>query len=366
MKKKGILIQAVRQYRRRNFHQVIKLLQPQLFAYRQNSLFFELLAYSNLFLSDFAGSHAYIRRLLDIDPHSVNGRLAMALLCCKKLERGEAAAIWLTVLDDVPGNRYAKRGLNTLRRINSNDDLYLLFESDRWQHLLPGGKSPFFSRKTTVTITFFLLVFIVGTSIYSLWLNRSQNNPAEQSGNRSKLTYLSSQIDFDNALTISGDSIYNFNPQQLQQLTAAIDDNFFNHRDNLTQRDINRLLLSNASEEVKNRAEVLLPHLDQPNFITIEDNFSYQQVIKEPQLYQDCYVVWKGKAANQIVNEDRITFDLLVGYQDNLIVEGTVPVIFSTAVRVFIDQPIELLGQVIPDGNGRLYLRGISIHLIAE
>ncbi|HTZ52750.1 MAG TPA: hypothetical protein VMF68_13870, partial [Spirochaetia bacterium] len=162
------------------------------------------------------------------------------------------------------------------------------------------------------------------------------------------------------------------------------------YRDNLAVVDINRILLSNAAPSVKERARLLKGFVTQPTFDTVRNTYTYADVRKQPLLYDGASVVWRGKVANLKSSRSAITFDLLVGYDQEKQLEGIVPVSLAFAADVGNGDAVDLLGQVAaspssaaaggasssaptasaPDGvapvAARLSLVGISLHRISQ
>jgi hypothetical protein len=138
------------------------------------------------------------------------------------------------------------------------------------------------------------------------------------------------------------------------------------YRDNLAVHELNRLLLSNASASVKERARILRSYAQEPDFSTIRDPFSYDAVKQSPREYADCYVRWSGRVANAAIGEERIAFDLLVGYQDGRVLQGVVPVAVGFAVAVENGSSYEVLGKVVTEGSAPLSLEAVSIRPIAS
>jgi hypothetical protein len=136
------------------------------------------------------------------------------------------------------------------------------------------------------------------------------------------------------------------------------------YRDNPACLEINRILMSNASAGVKERALALKSFLRPPNFATFRDPYAYRDVAAAPELYDGCHVAWKGKIANLVNGSEAITFDLLVGYADERELEGTVPVKLDFAADLADGAGLEVLGRVVAD-HGRLRLAGVSLHRLA-
>jgi hypothetical protein len=149
--------------------------------------------------------------------------------------------------------------------------------------------------------------------------------------------------------------------EEINRTFDEIKEYLLEYRDNLAIREINRIMLSNASAYVKEKAALLKTFARIPNFATIVDPFPFSEVITSPALYQDCYAVWTGKTANVVVDETLIRFDLLVGYQDEKALLGIIRVDFDFAVQLEEGQAVEVLGRIVVEGE-RISLKGVSIH----
>ena len=104
-------------------------------------------------------------------------------------------------------------------------------------------------------------------------------------------------------------------------------------------------------------------YVREPNFSTLKVSFPYSEVMELPILYEDCYVIWRGKIANLTIGEDRLVFEFLVGYHDEKQLEGVLPVIFDFGLNVSNGDNIELLAQIVIE-EGMIGLKGVSIHII--
>lgn len=100
-----------------------------------------------------------------------------------------------------------------------------------------------------------------------------------------------------------------------------------------------------------------------PGFDTLKDRYSYRDVQKEPVLYRDVHVAWKGMAANLRAEERATSFDLLVGYDTRNALEGIVPVRLEFAATVDVERPLEVLGRLVPvQGREGFRLEGLALH----
>jgi hypothetical protein len=146
---------------------------------------------------------------------------------------------------------------------------------------------------------------------------------------------------------------------------------FMDYRDEAAQVELNRIIESNASDPIKNKARLLLGYTNTPGFDTLKDRYSYAEVNVDPVLYRDCFVIWRGMAANVDNQEQSTSFDLLVGYDTRRVMEDKVPVHFSFAAAVDTEQPLEVLGRVTlasGSGDSRIIIRleGTAIHQLPQ
>ena len=140
---------------------------------------------------------------------------------------------------------------------------------------------------------------------------------------------------------------------------------FLSYHDNLALREINRLVLSNASQTVKEQARTIKDFVPEPDFTTIRDSFTFEEVAADPPLYEGCFVVWRGRISNLDVNEERVQFDLLVGYDTSEVLEGVVEVVLNFGVVLTQGRVVEILGAVRLEDGETLSLRGISVHKLS-
>jgi hypothetical protein len=159
----------------------------------------------------------------------------------------------------------------------------------------------------------------------------------------------------------SDEARYVLSEQEIEALFARAKEYLLAYRDNLAIREINRILLSNASAYVKEKARLLKTFVVMPDFSTVRDPFAFREVAEEPRLYQDAFVLWRGKIANLRIGEQAIRFDLLVGYEDEQELDGIVPVFLEFAANLEDGYAVEVLAQVVIT-DAQVALKGISLH----
>ena len=96
----------------------------------------------------------------------------------------------------------------------------------------------------------------------------------------------------------------------------------------------------------------------------MDESFTFQEVVRNIQLYSNCYIRWKGRLTNLKITEKEISFDFLVGYQDQKVLEGIIPAKLDFSAKVEPSFAYEILAQIIPTtGNEKAFsLKITSLH----
>ncbi len=307
-------------------------------------------------MGDTGGAFTYLKRARQLDDTDINTLFAISAAHLKKGENNEAIMRLLTILDIDPRNRRAKRSLKLIRDAISEEMLYDLIQSEKIKTIYPptGLTIPtwvIFSIAAIVIIPLSILV-IQDIGLFSI-------NKEIRSVEIDRLTLETSQ----NIVSTTGEYRLILSEKEIKETFEKAKKHFNKYEDNLAQREINRILTSNASEKVKEKAHFLMSYFRTPTFSSLKNSFSYETVQKEPFLYQNCYVIWKGRISNLAISEKAITFDFLVGYHDQKVLEGIVPVTLDFAVDLEQGYPIELLGKINYDSL--ITLVGLSVHKLA-
>jgi len=344
---------ARRLFRARRFSEVIRLLEPEVFRFRESADYFLMLGTACLHTGDLGGATSYLGRARQLKPGSVTALLGLAAVHFKRAETEQALKLWLEALDEDPRNPVALRGMNLLRRGMTREELQAYVDAGKLPQLyprLPGR--PLWPLLMAVALGGAAL--IVGGSLLLRHVRPSAPTRPGVSG-----IYLPTGGGM--RIETGAAAVYTLSERDVERAFARAKGLLLDYRDNPACVEINRILLSNASAPVKERALALKSFLRPPNFATFRDPYPYREVAAEPRLYDGCHVAWKGKVANLVVGQDAVTFDLLVGYEGGRELEGTVPVRLPFAADIDDDTGLEVLGRVVADGN-LLLLEGVSLH----
>jgi len=347
------LKKASKYFKSGKYNKVLQILEPQVFRYRQNFNFFYYLGISCLNTSDFGGGYSYLKRAKDLKPDDINTMAGLALVHLKRHENSEALQQWFQILDIDHKNKLAQKGLETLKKYSKQDDLTEYFDSGKYLNLLPGRNK----LAPIIKTSFLSVLFIVFTVFFSFYI---YNLIIQPDITRPEI----SAIKLDNFGSLTNNDIktdYKFTDSEIRKLFELIRNYFDNYQDNLAMREINRLLLSNADKETKEKVKLLSSYISIPGFTTLKTNFTYQEFLLEPKLYNNCYIHWKGRLSNLVVTDNLIEFDFLVGYDDKKILEGIIPVTLNFGARIDSNFPIEILAKITKKDTEYI-LEAVSVH----
>ena len=339
---------ATKLYYKKKYSRVIKLLEPKIYQYRSNFMYYYLLSNSCLFKKDYSGAFSYYQRALQLDENNINCMLGLAVVYLRRNNLDETLRLWLEIISIHPGCRQANTGLKLIKEGKSPEELFDN-ESDL-KRLLPHDFKINFAAVSVFLIS--ASVIVLSSYLIMSILNRSPREEIEDIIFPSTITYRMDE---------NTDNIFTFNMDQVHEIFEKIRNYFNDYRENMALVEINRLLLSNAPLEIKDKAEMIRSYIKDPDFTSIRDIFSYEDIENEPYLYNGCYILWKGRVDDIQITEDKVYFNFLAGYHDNKELLGILPVYFDINLKDL--DNIELLAQVTFFDN-RLVLRGISYHKI--
>ena len=86
-------------FSKKKYSDVIRILEPQVFRFRENFNFFYILGMSCLNQGDYGGAFSYLRRAGDIRENDLNTLLGLAVIYLKRGDTGNALRLWLDIID---------------------------------------------------------------------------------------------------------------------------------------------------------------------------------------------------------------------------------------------------------------------------
>jgi hypothetical protein len=369
MKLDPILTKANRLVRSGKYEAAIRTLEPEINRYHGSFHYYYLLGSSCLRIGDFGGALTYFRLAHETKRQEPLAILGLAALFFRRGETERAVDYYLDVLELNEKNRIAKKAMKVLRRQAGTDNFLSWIEAGKLPSLYPPIPFPGFSAKEKLA-AFGILLAVCIITFSCLIRFKVIANPLYPRGSRvgvtGGLTALALSREDRMAPVQTGGS-YRYILTRVQALDTyekALSQ-FTAYRDETARINLNRILESNAAEGLKNKARIIISYMEVPGFDTFRrgDNVSYSEVIKDPLLYNGVHVIWRGMATNVVTSDMGTSFDFLAGYDTRKTLEGIIPVVFSSAVALNQERPLELLGRIIPDGSeGAIHLEGVAIH----
>jgi len=303
----------------------------------------------------------------------VNGRdplpiIGLAALYLRRGETDRAVDYYLEALELKPNNRIARKALKLVRRNVGTDRLAAWLEAGKLPSVFPPVAFPGFTGKEKFCA--FVVLLAAALTVYGVMVHyKYVPNLFNSRGDRQGIVAgsLTREERLDPIRT--GDSYHHEFANRVQAVETyekalAL---FAAYRDEKARVELNRVLVSNAADGLKNKAHVIIDYMKPPTFDTFRrsDNIDFSDVIDDPLLYQGVHVIWQGRAANVNITNNATTFDLLIGYDPenkSTIMRGTAFVVFDHALSVNPGRQLEVLGRVGLDKENRIILEGIAIH----
>jgi hypothetical protein len=291
--------------------------------------------------------------------------LGMAACHLRRGDTERAIDLYLEVQELEPRNPIVNKALVILKKHSGRENLSAWIDSGKMPRLFPPPlKLSFPWRRFFLAagLSAAALILAGGIVIKSGILDRRQGSERQGIAGISL-----EREDREKAVQVGGSYRYILTRDQVLEAYEQGRTLFTEYRDEEAKPPLNRIIESNASESIKNKARLLISYTEVPGFDTFkrENSFRYSQVLQEPILYRDCYVIWRGMATNLSIRDVGFTFDLLVGYDTRSVLEGIVPVEFEFTATVDPELPLEVLGRIVPisaAGGEGVRLEGVALH----
>lgn len=359
------LDRAERLARQGKYAELIGLLEPQVPIYRDSHRFYYLLGLSCLRTGDGGGASAYLRRAEQLDPNHLDTLLCLAALDLRRGETTRAVETYLHVLEGRPGDRLATRALEFIRSENAEEMIPKLVDEGKFDRFYPKpeGLPPW------LPPLFFVVALIGGLSLLAPSIVTLYGSWKQARSPRPEVAAVTlNERDRAEPVVTGGSYRYILTDKAALESFDRAKAYFQAYRDNAALVELNRLLGSNASEAIKEKAKTLKNFVGAPDFRTVKDVASYAEISKDPGLYDGCAILWRGRAANiESDSSGALSFDFLVGYEDKKRLDGIVPVSFAgSKVNIAGDRPLELLAIIRAPAGTELRFEGVAVHELSD
>jgi tetratricopeptide (TPR) repeat protein len=367
MKLDPILTKATRLARSGKHEGAMKILMPEANRYNGSFRYCYLMALCCLYTGDFGGALSYFKAAQNMKIRHPGVLLGFAALYLRRREIERAVDYYLEVQELDEKNRIAKKALGIIRKYAGTGNFPAWLDSGDLPKLFPPIPRAGFSGERIIIFAaalFAVLVLLWGLLTRSGFIPSPFNRREDRRG-IPEITLAREE----RAEPVETGGIYRYiftRAQALDTYDRALG-LFTEYRDEAAKYNLNRILESNASPGLKNKSRILLSYMEVPRFDTFvgKDNFSYTEVLRDPLLYRDCHVIWRGMATNMEILQNLTAFDFLVGYDTRNTLEGIVPVVFDKVISLNPEKPLEVLGRIVPvptDKGLDIRLEGVAIH----
>jgi tetratricopeptide (TPR) repeat protein len=357
MKLDPILSKAARLARSKKYEAALKALKDEEDRYYGSFNYYYLYGVISLYSGAFTDALKSFNQARNIKMKDPNTMLGLAVLYLKRMNTVQAVDYYLDIQEMRPEDKIAKTALAIIRKHSDSQALSDWMTPEKLERLFPPIPFPGVNKKAVVTSVLILaaaLVLFFGIS----YLIRSRPSPRPSAQFTLSAEERSAPLETDGPYmkTLKKDEAASYYDKALSL--------FKEYRDEAAKIYLNTILVSNASESIKNKARLLFSYTEVPGFDNFKtaDNPTYSDVTSEPAVYRDVYVIWKGMATNLEITDENVRFIFLVGYDTRKILEGTVQVVFKNPISVNTERPLEVLGKITLDEKMNITLEGTGLH----
>ncbi len=352
------LEKAKRLLSQRRFSQVISLLEKHIFDYEDSFHFFYLLGTAYLYVGDIGGAELYYKKARRITLTDAKLLTAQAVLFLRRGEINKAVEYYLLAQEYEPENKLSKKALEFIKNNNGSDVFIHLVQTGNIKRFYPRlGVNP--------TIAKNCMLASIAAVLISVFVLLNSQKTEVINGTRADLSELVLTVDEKNDALIqdTASSVFRYilTQDELEKAYSDAQKYFQEYKDNLAQVEINKILNSNASASIRQKARLLAEYLQEPTFDSDIEEFSYEQIQKEPWLYLDTWIVWSGRVTNVVETQNEYKCDFLIGYDTLQKVEGFVPLVIQQPVMLDSTLPVQVLAKISVE-DGKLLLQGKSIY----
>jgi hypothetical protein len=357
-----VLTKAARLARSGDYNGAIKLLEPEQNRYYGSFTYYYLLGLSYLYSQVFGMALTYFKLAREQKMRDPSVLLALAVLYLNHGDTDKALDLYLEVQELDENNKIAKKALKIIRKHPGPENISAWIDSGKLPVLFP--PLPRLPPSPARIRALVLIALLIAGAAAGIKIGKpSLPFGAGQRSEPKEIELLREEEDAP--MQIDGSYRYVLTRKEVVDKYNEARKLFVSYHDERARVNLNHLLESNSPEPVKNKARILLSYMDVPGFDTLKDRFSYGEVIKEPVLYRDCHIIWRGIASNLNIEQNHTSFDFLVGYDTRRTVEGIVRVDYDFAIPVNPERPVEILGRIIPvlgEKGAEIRIAGVALN----
>ncbi|QFP42164.1 hypothetical protein F9Y90_03565 [Borrelia miyamotoi] len=376
MEPNKLINKSIRYYNSQRYSDVIKLLEKEIFFYKNHYFYHYILGISYLRIGNLGNAQTYLKKAYTLNPTEPDVKQSIAILLVAQGKEDKAIQIWLKMIEENQAIKRSELSLETIRK-NPIQGTLFLNKNKLYAKLFPEikVKTRYKLSKLIKSFTISSLAFLIIAIIF-LFKYYKETIKITLNGSTSKENKFINNIAayIDDIKINDKEKIKNHEGQFVFILTETEIKNSFQKiktylkkgKDNFARIEINKILNSNASESIKLKAKNLASFISRPDFITFNDYLSLKEIQNNPSIYANVYIKWSG-IINNIEKKDNITyFDFYVGYNKNTL-EGIITTKTTFDIDIDFKDSAEILGQIDYNYNTKeLTLNAITIRKIEQ
>ena len=312
--------------------------------------------YASFFTKNYHHSQMCFELLMDKGKLTSKECNLLAYMYSRHNEKENAISTWCLALEKNKNNKIAKKSLDYVRAQGREVNL---IEDEFFDSNIP--KQPFLIPLTLIgkLILIFILLIFLSVGIYFGILKIREEIAKNRFRDRDEINKIHLPDYNPNLLEKAKDNElkYSYSEKEIKNKFQMIKRNILDDKVVAAQIEINQIRMSNASLAVKYKMDILETFIKEPDYAVFKNKISFKNFLSEQILYQNVYILWKGRVVNLSKNNYRIIFDFIIGDEEKGIIEGIIPVVFKKAVIVKNNQKIGIFGKIKIDQDD-IYIDG--------
>lgn len=351
--------QGLKYYRRKDYVRAVSFLEKALREKKDDATLYLFLGYASIFTGDIDGARRYFKGGLLVKEDDIELLKGLSYIYIKDERIEDAISLWGEILEKNPKERIVKRALERLRATEDIKDF--VERANIRDFFFP--RLPFIIKlkpyllgiAISVGVIIFGVIFYT-TPLYKRTLEKFYPEIVNLKG-----------IELPDDVPVTQEentsALYSFTDKEIEESFIRVKKYIYKNKVNAAIILLNKIVLSNATQIVKERFDILYKFIEPPDPLSIDYNPHFYEIMKEPAVFNGVYVLWTGRIANLKKDKERADFDLLVNYEDQDTIEGIAHVSIDGVYYIENKQKIEVFGyyQGYDVKTGKLMINGMLL-----
>lgn len=331
-------------YHQRQYNKVLKLTNFTEKNLPKNMVPIRYQAYTSFYTKNYRHSEYCFDILKENNKLLSKDHNYIAFMHARHNEKDKAISEWCLALEKDNSNKNAKYALDYIR---SKAKEINLMEDEYFDNVMP--KEPSIMPIKTISIFILGSMLIVVLAFSTLFLvNKIRDRISQKNSIRKELSQIYLPDYNPNLLNTPKENNikYSYTEKDIKKKFENIKTLIMNDNVVQAQKQINEIRLSNASNAVKMKMDILETFIYEPDYAIFKNVIGYEEFLEKIDVYNNIYINWQGRVVNLEIEEDRIIFDLIIGNEEMGVIKGIIPVIFKKAVIINNNDILNIFGNI--------------------